>query len=113
MSANAAPIPGPVDNRKQLFAPFSWLPAEAQSRDTPFIELTRDIACGIAMTLDLINTSELEEKDCIPILGVNARSTMLLFAKASANLLSEHADHVIDQIRRRSHNADRKAKGVA
>jgi hypothetical protein len=100
----------------QAFERFSYLPDGAQppgSRfvdpDSRFIEITYDISRGIAMILDMVHTSQLDDEakaaggDYLPILGHQARENLMRFAIQSANLLREKAWENIEML----NNAER------
>lgn len=83
---------------KQGHEPFSWLNDDAQRiPGTRFVERARDTAAGIAMILELVERSAIEE-DCgaTPHLGAWDRSGLMRFAITSAHnlrdLAEEHQD---------------------
>jgi hypothetical protein len=83
---------------KQGHEPFSWLSDDAQRiPGTRFVERARDTAAGIAMILELVERSEIEEaRRETPHLGAWDRSGLMRFAIASArslrDLAEEHQD---------------------
>jgi hypothetical protein len=86
---------------KELFRPFSWLSPEARSNETQFYETVHDISKGLALVLDLVHTSHVEEGSCCdPVLGEQSRETLMLMAKASARLLHEEAERNLEIINR-------------
>lgn len=93
----------------QAFERFSYLSDGAQSPSSQFIdpdnqfsEITYDISRGIAMILDMIHTSQIDDEVkaaggyCRPIFGYLDRENLLRFAPQSANLLREKAWEKID-----------------
>jgi hypothetical protein len=82
----------------QAFEPFSWLKDGARKHENRFTEITHDVAKGIVLILDLVVTSEIEEdamnsgSDCVPILAGEGRETLLLLARAAAQMLRDRSE---------------------
>jgi hypothetical protein len=101
----------------QAFERFSYLPAGTDSSESQFVdpsshfsEITYDVSRGIAMILDMIHTSQLDQEakreggDCLPILGYQDRESLMRFAIQSANLLRDKAMENIDMLWRADRN---------
>jgi hypothetical protein len=87
-------IPKKAAPRTQTFVPFSWLSQAAQSRNgAEFADLTRDVARGIALIVDLVHVSVLQEtNDDSPVFGMQKREDLMRFAVSSAKLLELAAE---------------------
>jgi hypothetical protein len=79
--------------------PFTWVSNEQLSERHDFIQIARDVTRGIVLALNLIQRSqESADNGDTPILGIQHREDMLLFARASATLLYRDADDRIEVI---------------
>ena len=86
------------------FKAFSWLPNDVHTRQTDFMEAAHDIAKGIALALDIVNTSQIQRENGHgpgggdpPVLGLNDTASMLLFAKQSARILAQYAEQQMEE----------------
>lgn len=84
-----------VEVDEALFEPFSWL-SERANRHIDCTEATQDIASGVALILELIESSE-QAKDSgdRPILSVTHCGMLTRLAITSLGLLSGHAEEII------------------
>ena len=84
-----------VDVDKELFEPFSWL-REPANRYKDCTEVTQDISAGVALILELVESSDLA-KDCgeRPILSVTSSGQLVRLAITSLGLLHDHAEEII------------------
>ena len=80
---------------KELFEPFSWLRVPL-NRSIDCTEAAQDIASGVALILELIESSE-QAKDSgdRPILSTTHCGMLTRLAITSLGLLSEHAEEII------------------
>lgn len=84
-----------VEAGKELFEPFSWL-REPANRCIDCTEATQDISAGVALILELVESSVLA-KDCgeRPILSVTNSGMLMRLAITSLGLLHDHAEEII------------------
>jgi hypothetical protein len=91
--------------RTQEFVPFSWFSQAAQSgHGAKFVDLTRDVAHGIALIVDLVHVSVLQETNGeLPTLALQAREDLMRLAASSANLLGQAAEEQCEALERAAH----------
>ena len=78
-----------------LFEPFSWL-SERANRHIDCTEATQDIAGGVALILELIESSDLaKDSGGRPILSTTKCGMLMRLAVTSLGLLSGHAEEII------------------
>ena len=99
-----------VELDKELFEPFSWL-REPANRCIDCTKATQDISAGVALILELIESSELA-KDCgdRPILSVTSSGQLMRLAITSLGLLHGHAEEIISWRNKRSAEAAERGK---
>ena len=82
------------------FKPFSWLHHGAQHLPgAETVCLVRDVALGIATTLELVTDSESDaENDAVPYLSAMHRADMTRFAMVAAHMLAGAASRECDRL---------------
>ena len=109
MSAPKKPADQTVEQSEPaaIFKPFTFLhDGIRHNAEAMFAEKTMDICQGISTCMGLIHSSDLDRSNgTAPILDANATDRLLRFVMASADMLTNDAEAIIDHMNKANKEA--------